>query len=79
MNPLKVKGRAANLSTSLLSGKPEQTDRDYECPGVVDARGRSALDQELTHLEFWLEAALAAVFTLREFIACEILDVLDVI
>ena len=38
MNPLKVKRRAANLSTSLLSGKSEQTDRDYECPVVVDPR-----------------------------------------
>ncbi|HSE37244.1 MAG TPA: hypothetical protein VLG74_08080 [Blastocatellia bacterium] len=33
MNPLKVKRRAANLSTSVGSGKPEQTERD--CRGEM--------------------------------------------
>ena len=49
MNPLKVKRRAANLSTPLLSGKPEQPDRDMNVLAwsvlVGFGRERSALDQ----------------------------------
>lgn len=44
MNPLTVKKRAANLSTSVVSGKPEPTD-PYELSRVnehLEDAGRSA-------------------------------------